>query len=285
MNNIMNNISKILLGLAAISALASCDRKADYQRYSFARIDASSYIVNENGGTLTVPVTAYNADGKSGSVTFTVTPSSAKEGVNYTFEPANGVLNFSGNGSQNITFNIVNQEGVFTGDLNFRIDLTGTSGDLELGANPTRSARVTIKDLDHPLAAILGTWVAQDLMGYWGDDYSGHEIVIAADPKDITKVLLTKLDPYLGAAAGNEISGQVNDDKTKITIAQGQNTGYQDTFFLGFNTGNPETATDYDNIYFEVVDAKTLKLVNAYGSRNASGWYEILLGGATFKKK
>jgi len=276
----MNNINKILLGLAAISALASCDRKADYQRYSFARIDASSYIVNENGGTLTVPVTAYNADGKSGSVTFTVTPMSAKEGVNYTFEPANGVLNFSGKGSQNITFNIVNQEGVFTGDLNFRIDLTGTSGDLELGSTPTRSSRVTIKDLDHPLAAILGTWVADDLKGYWGDDYAGHEIVIAADPKDITKVLFTKLDPYLGAGADNAISGQVNDDKTKITIAQGQNTGY-----LGFNSGDPDAATGYDNIYFEVVDAKTLKLVNAYGSRNASGWYEILLGGATFKKK
>ena len=281
----MNNISKILLGLAAISALASCDRKADYQRYSFARIDASSYIVNENGGTLTVPVTAYNADGKSGSVTFTVTPTSAKEGENYTFEPANGVLNFSGNGSQNITFNIVNQEGVFTGDLGFRIDLTGTSGDLELGANPTRSASVTIKDLDHPLAAILGQWKAKELWGYWGDDYSGHVITIAADDKDVTKVVFTDLDPYLGKSADKKISGQVNKDKTLITIASGQPTGYQSTYFQGFNNADPDKADDYEDIYFEVIDAKTIRLVNAYGSRSSSGWYELLYGDAIFEKQ
>ena len=54
---------------------------------------------------------------------------------------------------------------------------------------------------------------------------------------------------------------------------------------MGFNTADPDTATGYDEIYFEVVDATTIKLVNAYGSRSSSGWYEILLGGATFKKK
>ena len=281
----MKTITKILIGATAIMALASCDRKADYQRYSFARIDASSYIVNENGGTLTVPVTAYNADGKSGSVTFTVTPTSAKEGENYTFEPANGVLNFSGNGSQNITFNIVNQEGVFTGDLGFRIDLTGTSGDLELGANPTRSASVTIKDLDHPLAAILGQWKAKELWGYWGDDYSGHVITIAADDKDVTKVVFTDLDPYLGKSADKKISGQVNKDKTLITIASGQPTGYQSTYFQGFNNADPDKADDYDDIYFEVIDAKTIRLVNAYGSRSSSGWYELLYGDAIFEKQ
>ena len=230
-------------------------------------------------------MTAYNLDSKSGSVTFAVTPNTAKEGENYTFEPSNGVLNFDGNGSQKITINVKNLEGIFSGDLTLTVRLTGTSGDIELGGTSTRSARVTIKDLDHPLAAILGKWQAKELYGYWGDDYSGHVITIAADDKDITKVVFTNLDPYLGSAAGNGISGQVNNEKTLITIASGQATGYSTTYFQGFNNPDPDVADDYDDIYFEVIDAKTIRLVNAFGSRSSSGWYELLYGDAIFEKQ
>lgn len=281
----MKTITKILIGATAIMALASCDRKAEYKVYPFAKIDASSYTIAENGGTLTIPVTARNMDSKSGSVTFAVTPNTAKEGENYTFEPSNGVLNFSGTESQNITINVKNQEGVFTGDLTLTVSLTGTSGDVELGSTSTRVASVTIKDLDHPLAAILGKWKAKELWGYWGDDYSGHVITIAADDKDVTKVVFTDLDPYLGKSADKKISGQVNKDKTLITIASGQPTGYQSTYFQGFNNADPDKADDYDDIYFEVIDAKTIRLVNAYGSRGSDGWYELLYGDAIFEKQ
>lgn len=281
----MKTITKILIGATAIIALASCDRKAEYKLYPFAKIDGSSYTIAENGGTLTIPVTAYNMDAKSGSVTFAVTPNTAKEGENYTFEPSNGVLNFNGNGTQNISINVKNLEGVFSGDLTLTVSLTGTSGDVEFGGLSTRTARVTIKDLDHPLAAILGKWKAKALYGYWGDDYSGHVINIAADEKDVTKVVFTNLDPYLGSSANKGISGQVNDAKTLITIASGQATGYQSTYFQGFNNADPDVADDYDDIYFEVIDAKTIRLVNAYGSRSSSGWYELLYGDAIFEKQ
>jgi len=77
---------------------------------------------------------------------------------------------------------------------------------------------VTIADLDHPLAAILGTWTATG-QSYFEDDgvLQDWSVTILKDSKDLSKVWFVNLVPYVSGTPVNPF-GIVNSDMTEIRI-------------------------------------------------------------------
>lgn len=280
----MKNIAKIIAAGSVLFAMTACSHVAKYTTYDFVAFAATSYTVSESSTTLVIPVCAYPENGEPNTtVTFDVKDGSAVAGTDFTFAPANGVLNFSGEKAQSITVTIMGHPGEFTGDLKFTIELKDASNDYEM--NSYTKATVTIKDEDHPLVDMFGTYTSNNCYGYWGDDYTGHQITVAAYPDDITCLSISNLEPYLGSNGFiGPVKGQLNDDHTLITVAGGQETGASGIVYMGFNAPNPNDATATGDILIVIQEDGSFLLPNAWGSTSSSGWYEILLGGAVYNK-
>lgn len=285
----MKNMKKlyyILAGAAMLASLAACDHSAKYQTNAFARLTADSYSIKEDGGTLRIPVSVFNNDGNSTNVTFVVEDLTTAEGSFYTVEPSNGVLSFTGNGTQYITLNIVNRADEYTG--NYALDVTIKNATNDVDISGMTSARVVIEDNDHPLNAILGTYTLAGKADYWGDVYD-FSVTIAPDPDDITKVIIQNLDPYFvsygyTAARGyNQFSGQVNDEKTQIVAPKNQLVGYQDVFLFGSDAANFDDASGLTDLVIEI-GPNTITFPYAWGLRSASGYWCLYNGPMTLTK-
>ena len=217
----MNKTVKIFAGAAVLASFAACSQKIDFETFDYARLEATSYTFNEDAGTVTIPV--YANKGASGTVNFEVIENTAKVGTNFTVEPANGSLNING-GSSAITLKINHLEGVFTGDVNFTIRLTGASDGLTVGG--IYAARVTIKDLDHPLLSILGAYTASGY-SYFDEDDIDWTMTLYPDEADVHTVWIDNLFGNDGwAIATTRYYGTVNEDQTVLTIPFGQTSKY-----------------------------------------------------------
>lgn len=200
---IMKVIAKILVAGTAVFAMASCSRIAEFKTYPFVVMEKTGAVsVKEDAGQVIIPVTAYNNDGKTGTVTFEVNDITGAKGTAYTVEPANGVLSFTGNSSQNIIVNIIDNTGTYTGNQAFSITLTGTSGDLTLGN--AYNANFTIVDNDIPVnwAYVSGTWTAFD----FGDASYTYDI-------EITQIDDNTLELYNLWDGGETIVGTITFDE------------------------------------------------------------------------
>lgn len=224
----MKNIFKAIAVLAGVAGLAACTKYAEYETAPFASLDFRSATVEESktAATFTLPVHVYNYDGAC-SVTYTVDAGTAKEGVDYSLVDASGVLNFAeGTDTQNITISVTGQPGVYTGNLKFTVTLKSASNDVQIGA--IKTCTVTVKDLDHPLSAILGEYDAD------GTDVFGRGIVwpltFSADEENDHKVWIKNI---VGFVYYNDLDwdlsvyGIVSDDLKTITIPYLQKTGIQ----------------------------------------------------------
>ncbi len=243
----MKKIYTILTGVALVAALASCSRKEEFKTVPYARLGGTEYTINENGGLLRIPVSVYDNDGGVGSVTFVVKDGTAVEGKDFTVEPASGVFNFNGNGTQYIEITIIERAGEFTGNMDFSASLTGVTGDLTL--SPVTDCDITIADLDHPLADILGTYTAKGY-GYNFGDFS-YTLHLTNDPKDVTLVWCDWIMPfwYDYRSYGNgAVVGKVSEDHSTITFKSGQVT----TFDVGY--GNQKLYSGYYKDGYEVTD-------------------------------
>jgi hypothetical protein len=285
----MKSIYKVLAFTAMAAALAtSCREVSEYQTTAFANLYRTTVSVDENVGTVTLPVMLSSIKGDNNTaVTFKVKEGSAKEGVNFTVEPAGKVLNFSDTDSLNITIKIIDQPGVFTGSLTFDIELESATNDYQIGGS--NETNFTIKDNDHPLANLFGTF-SGTIKGYWRGNLSAS-VQVLADPDNTDKVLVYNLDPYFAAYGYvapkyNAYSGTVNADKNQISIKCGQAVGYDEVYLQSFNDPDPDAATGYaDNIVLTFSsDYKAITIVNSFGPRDSGGWYEIYYGNATLTK-
>ena len=214
---IFKNTTIVLAALAAV-ALASCnnDQPEFNDKDAFVSFTDTKASVDENKATLEIPVQLSSLKGKEGTVDFEITADKtapAVEGTNYTVANASRTLTFTKESNvQNIKLNIVDLAGTFTGDLRLNIKLKNAQG-VNLGAES--SFDVTIVDLDHPLAFMLGTFSASG-----PSQFNGAEtwtVNIAKDDKDVNKVWITNM--VLGASsAAYPIYGTVNEEKTEIRI-------------------------------------------------------------------
>lgn len=258
----MKKLSKILLGAGIVASLAACDRKAEFTTSSFVAFDATSVEVAEDAGSLQIPVYAYAKNGDyafprsesaSTSVTFEIVDGTAVNGTDFTVEPANGVLTFSGSSEGSITVTPINHAGVRTGDLSFTIRITGASDGFTLGG--ARELTVNIKDQDHPLASILGTYLAESVPDYAQGYY--FDITTTVAPVDGTsdQVTLSNLFPYLASAGfTHTVVGVVSEDLTTITISSQFTVNVQgdDVYFVPVSNFDGETYYTADELVLNI---------------------------------
>jgi hypothetical protein len=282
----------ILFVAAAVTLLlaASCNRKVDYQFEKYATLYHSSFTVAENAGELRIPVLVKNTKGADVQVSVKIAEGTAVEGVDYeVVSPANGVLSFSGEtDSLDVVINLLTPAlGEFTGAKNFNVSVaSATEG---VGVGLISNAKVTIDDIDHPLAAWIGSWTGE-IEGFFGNWPKGATtFTVSADPEgDPFSDLIVSggINPYFVAAAGANPDFSAKVDGNQLIIYAEQPCGYSDVVLLGFDAADPNAASAYDHARFQLQEDGTLVVLTAYGAYTPSGggFYEIYLGGAVFTK-
>lgn len=285
------NIILFVAAAFALLSMASCNRKVEYQFDTYATLYHSSFNVKEDAGEYSIPVLLQNATGADVQVSVKIDEGKAVEGVDYeVISPANGILSFSGEtDSLAVVVKIFDSfVGEFTGTKDFTVSISSATAGLSMG-NIT-SAKVMIDDLDHPLAAWIGSWTGE-MTGFFGNwPKAATTFTVSADPEgDPFSDLIVSggINPYLVAAAGAnpDFSAKVVDNL--LVVAAEQPCGYSDVVLLGFNAPDPNAADSYDHARFEMQEDGTLVQANAFGAYTPSGggFYEIYLGGAVFTKQ
>ncbi len=242
----MKNTLKYIAGAVAAASLAACSlnplptfNDAD----SFVAFDKTAVSVNEDAGTVTIPLTIASINPVKTNISYELVDGTAKAGENYEGSDESAVLVFDGTErTGSIVVNIKNIAGTYTGDLSFTVKLVSATG-LNLGASS--SCTVTIADLDHPLSSILGKYKAT--ANDKGKGSVEWELTLSKDAKDVSIVWIDYVCPL---AANNpsltwNIYGKVSDDLKTITIPCGQKPGAE------YGTDDPFTFIwfDYDNGY------------------------------------
>lgn len=285
------NIILFVAAAFALLSMASCNRKVEYQFDTYATLYHSSFTVKEDAGEYSIPVLIQNAKGGDLQVAVNIAEGKAVEGVDYeVISPVNGILSFSGEtDSLAVVVKIFDTfVGEFTGTKDFTVSISPATVGLTMGT--ISSARVMIDDLDHPLAAWIGSWTGE-MTGFFGNWPKGATtFTVSADPEgDPFSDLIVSggINPYLVAAAGAnpDYSAKVVDNQ--LVVAAEQPCGYSDVVLLGFNAPDPNSADSYDHARFEMQQDGTLVQANAFGAYTPSGggFYEIYLGGAVFTKE
>lgn len=182
---------------------------------AFVAFDNAAMSIEEDKGTLKIPVTLASIKGLTASIDFELVDSTAKLGENYNLVNETTTLTFDAqNRTQFIEISIVDIPGVFTGDLRFVVKL---SEDGTVKPSVENTCTVTIQDLDHPLALILGTYkVAAET---YFDGAKEWEMEILKDEDDVSVVWFKNI---VGAGTGPGIYGIVNEEKTEISLPLGQ---------------------------------------------------------------
>lgn len=223
-------ISSVVFSLAL---LASCNGLNTVPVFddadSFASITMSSGGIDENGGQLVIPVQVASINPIKTSVAYEIVEETAKRGVNFKDTNTSGVLSFPGGEKgarvQNIVIDIINLAGQYTGDVTFTIKLVSATG-INIGAE--NSCKVTIYDLDHPLADILGKYSATCT------DVSGpmsFTLELLKDPKDPEIVWCNHLCPTTPSTFNNvyaRVEGEKGSRKLIFPTGQVFQDSYQD---------------------------------------------------------
>ena len=258
---------------------------------AYVAFDEENLSIAEDTGTVNIPVRLTSLEGLASSVSFDFIDSTAVKGRDYNLKGGASVLNFDGSEAvQNIQVDIINNSGVFTGDLKFGIRIT-SSGSVNAGGIDTMW--VTILDLDHPLASILGTYTVNGPNYFSG--YPGTwDVTIEKDPEgDVSKVWI---DNLVVSGTNQKVYGVVNDEKTKIEIPVGQtiatSNSYESIVLEGFDSPDVNAANLLpagSKLTMELTSSSPVTFVMdlPFGSHiiDVNSWYSIVLANATFTKK
>lgn len=236
-----NTLKYIGLALVAATALISCDSN-DPSKFddkdAFVAFDKTSVSLSEDfssaGAVYKIPVTLASVKGLEETVKFeVVSPETkgAKEGVNFEVLTSSGVLSFNAeNRTQYIEIKTI-YDGVYTGDLQFSINLVGTES---VPAGSEGTCTVTINDIDHPLSFMLGSYKMSGVK--YPSTPNTWTMTILKDAKDDHMVWFDNLFGNSGWVAEDmRYYGTVNADHTILTIPFGQTSVYK------YSNGNPVT--------------------------------------------
>lgn len=291
----------ILLILAVAIAFASCSRKVEYEYITYATLDAASYSFDEDVQKISIPVLIENASNAEFAVSFKTIDGKAVEGTDYEIiSPASGLLTFAaGDTKQEIVIGI-NKDDALTGTKDFSIQISSATEGLAVSGCNT--AKLRIKDLNHPLKVFIGEWAAS-ATGLSGLKYS-WSIIVEGDESDPTyeNLLVYDLDPFTSSYLGlnsengyNIVDAKANAAKTQIIIADDSYlaTDSEGVFELGavfticgFNKPTLDAATGYADIKMDISeDGKTLTIANAIGSVCGDMYCDVVEGPIVFTKK
>lgn len=269
---------------------ASCNRKIELQPQTFATFDAVSFSVDETAPSVSVPVSIYNPTGSEVQVTVKGVDGKAVNGVDYEIvSPASGILTFSGDvATQNIEVKINGQVGEFTNNKDFTIQIaSATNG---VGVGNLNTARVVIRDLDHPLASILGEYSGVGVFASVGGVYN-WTLTIDKNDDSVQKVNIIGLNDF-----GETLVGEVSEDMSVIKLPFGQMysaSGY-DVLFVGWAEGGyyaPSgnlilTRTETGWIQSSDLDGERTWGVGALATSGGSilGWLDYIAPGIVLTK-
>lgn len=241
---------KTILAGAVVIAAASCSKLNESPVFSaadsFAAFDKTAVSATEEAGRVSIPVTIASLDPIATTVTYAVDTenSTAIEGTHFNLVDPSAVLTFDGKErTAYIELDILPIRGDdgYTGDKVVVINLLASNG-VNIGSN--KVCRFTINDLDHPLSAILGEYIASD-------GSTTVTITIEKDPDDVTVVhfpdLMASTATWVGADYPFDIIGQVNEDMSAIVIPLPIDTGY--TYSNGENL--QIYACDEEYVYYD----------------------------------
>ena len=258
---------------------------------AFVAFSSENITVKEDAGTLNIPLRLTSLAGVTSAVSFDFIDSTAVKGRDYNLNGGASVLNFDGNESvQNIVIDVVNHSGVFTGDMKFGVRIT-SAGSVNPGSIDT--TWVTISDLDHPLAFILGEFNATATSYFNGKEV--WTVSLAKDVSDVNKVWITNLVSG-GSSASSPVYGMVNSEKTEIKIPVGQviaiSSSY-DVLLNGYYGPDGETAIEDGGSLTGLIDPDgTIHIQDEFGSQvftkgttTSVGWYNIYQADGVFVKK
>lgn len=227
----MKNILKFLAGAAIAVTAVSCDLNK-YPVFddadAFVAFDKAIYTFNEGKGVVEIPVTLASVKPMKTVVTYELAAegNTAVEGDDFTFSDETGTLTFDGTSrTQKIVIDIKGKYiGDYTKDKKFTINLVNASK-INLGADA--SCTITISDLDHPLADLLGTYSAVG-KSWWGDDYA-WEMTFMKDSEDVDIVWIDNFAPGFGPwnVMDFRVYGIVSEDRNTISIPSGQGVAYR----------------------------------------------------------
>jgi hypothetical protein len=275
----------------AMMALASCQSLNQDPVFNdddaFVSFDIASATISEDGGMITIPVTLASVEGVSSTVSYEFIDGTAVLGKNYKPVDESGILNFSkDNRTAKIDVQIIDNPGVFTGDLNFTIKFKSTGSVKQSAEN---SCVITISDNDHPLSAILGTYMAYPAGSNRG--YAQYEVTIEKDPEDVTLVWLRGLSHFaVENGADKAFYGNVkvddNGNPVSITVPSDQEVGLKaDTGTLviygidglKWSEYTSEQATECPTIEFAITDGgQTITMTNMFFVIDDSYYYEYV---------
>ena len=290
----MKKIGLYFSMIASIAFLGGCELN-EYPQFddadAFVAFEKEQIAVKENAGTLDVSVRLTSLNKQKSTITFEIIDSTAKEGIDFDVNGGASVLTFDGtNPVQSIQLTIKPHTGVFTGDRLFGIKITNP-GTVDAGNATT--TWITINDLDHPLAFILGDFTATATSYFNG--VQSWTVTLSKDVSDVKKVWITNF-VVGGSSPDSPVYGTVNDEKTVIKIPVGQGIATSSTYTVlleGFY--GPDGATDIPEGGFitGLIDPDgTIHIQDEYGSHvynkgttTSAGWYNIFAADAVFVKK
>jgi hypothetical protein len=225
----MKKISIILSVVLAGAIFVSCDKSESYNRYSFFSFETGNTLqVKEDGGSVSIPIRLYNSS-KGGTVTVQGIDGTAVSGTNYSIsDPASGVLTFSpGDTVKYVTISILDNPGVYTGSLDFSLQLKSTD-DVQVGNFDTYN--IVISDNDHPLSSIIGTYTATATAltdGNGGTSAVTWTLHLSADSESTSVLWCDYILPMfsnLASAGDGSIYCDVSDDLTTLSFPNEQST-------------------------------------------------------------
>ena len=231
----MKRFNTLILGFATLAMLASCKGLNEMPEFeaseSFASFPTASFSLDENKGQVVIPVEVASISPVKTVVSYKVVDGTAKAGVDYKDTNADAVLTFDGEKrSQNIVLDIIPRVGEYTGDLMFSIELISATG---LKLSRENVCTVTIQDLDHPLAPILGDYAGSAESSY--DGPVSWTMTLLKDASDVTMVWIKGLTNELVGDADVFYATVNYDDSgniTGFTIPAGQYTLYSSYHLL-----------------------------------------------------
>ena len=290
------NFKHILAALSLVALFASCDRTVDFQSSKFVTLDHYSYSVDETTTEVTIPVHIYNPNQSEVQVAVSAIESTAKAGTDFEItSPASGVLTFGPNDTtQVVKVQIKGQVGTYTGNKVFGIQVASATEGVATGN--TNVAAVTIKDLDHPLAAFIGDWTSTGPLTTAAGTISSWTFTISPDPEDVNKVVIENLELLFAYHNGmvapdyNVFSGEVNADKTKLSIKGVQAVGYYDYYIVGMTTPTHSATTGFaEAIEFNLNEDGSLTMPNGFytiwsNEEDGTSLEYFVNGGVTFTK-
>lgn len=275
-----------ILSVAVMVLFASCN-KNEMPEFNdgdaFVSFGSSTVAVLENAGTVSIPVTLASVKGIATTVSYSVTSGTAVQGTNFTLADASATLSFNAeNRTQNIVINLVDKPGVYTGTLKFTITLN--EGDVK--PSTENSCVVSIDDVDHPLANILGTYTVTTDSNWDGIKSFDMELV-----KDETDVTVVRFNNLVGQGVNGVFTGNVNEAKTQIIVSLGQfeeggagSNGDGNAYLYGCDGSY---LYKEGNMIIKILADGSLEFDGMSPCLNAggAGYYEILLPPTTAVKK